>query len=125
MKIFTARTFQKLLLVSSLVALLSKAAPNPKSRASNFFPRGSGAIMNLNDTEFESVMSTSDQMILLYVFDSEQDKSKQMNSQIVSPVLDEMKGYFKFLAFNCQEEEIKNSQRFKDLCAKDTNIPFF
>lgn len=81
--------------------------------------------MNLNDTEFETMMTTSDHMIFLYVFDSEQEKSKQMNSQIVSPVLDEMKGYFKFLAFNCQEEEIKIGQRFKEMCAKDTNIPFF
>jgi hypothetical protein len=48
-----------------------------------------------------------------------------MNSQIVSPVLDEIKGYFKFFAFNCQEEGIKASARFKDLCSKDDHLPFF
>lgn len=36
-----------------------------------------------------------------------------------------MKGYFKFLAFNCQEEAIKTGQRFKEMCTKDTHIPFF
>ena len=81
--------------------------------------------MNLPENEFEEMMSSSDHMMFIYVFDSEQEKSKQMNSQIVSPVLDEIKGYFKFLAFNCQEEEIKSSGRFKEICNKDDNIPFF
>jgi hypothetical protein len=79
-KIFTPRNFQKILLVQSLLSLLTLSAPNPKGRASNFFPRGSGAIMNLDDAEFENVMSTSDHMLFLYVFDSEQEKSKQMNT---------------------------------------------
>ena len=124
-KIFSPRTFQKILLFSSLLALLGHSAPNVKSRASNFFPRGSGAIMNMGNDEFEQVMANPDHMMFLYVFDSEQEKSKQMNSQIVSPVLDEMKGYFKFLAFNCQEEEVKKSQRFKEMCSKDDHLPYF
>ena len=123
-KISKTRKFQNLLLLSSLF-LLARCAPSAKNRASAYFPRGSGVILNMPESEFEQMMAASDHMLFLYVFDSEQEKSKQMNSQIVSPVLDEIKGYFKFLAFNCQEEEIKSSGRFKEICGKDDHLPFF
>jgi hypothetical protein len=61
------RTFQKLLVVSTL-ALLSSCA---KKKASDFFPRGSGAILNMKPEEFEDTMQTTDQLLFLYVFDSE------------------------------------------------------
>ena len=48
-----------------------------------------------------------------------------MNQQMLSPVLDEMKGYFKFTAFDCQEELVKKSQRFKQMCEKEEYTPFF
>jgi hypothetical protein len=64
-------------------------------------------------------------MIFLYVFDSQQDKSKQMNEQILSTTLEELKGYFKFLAFDCQDEGVKAEKRFTQLCEKDDHVPFF
>jgi hypothetical protein len=48
-----------------------------------------------------------------------------MNTQILSPVLEEMKGYFKFAAFDCREDAVKKSERFKQMCEKDEYIPFF
>ena len=48
-----------------------------------------------------------------------------MNSQIISPTLEKLKGYFKLTAFDCREDEIKKSERFKQMCEKDEYIPFF
>jgi hypothetical protein len=67
------RTFQKLLLLSTLTMW---AALGAKKRAVDFFPRGSGAVLNLSPEEFEDVMATTDQLLFLYVFDSEQEKSQ-------------------------------------------------
>jgi hypothetical protein len=115
------RTFQKLLVFSTL----SLVALGTKKRAADFFPRGSGAILNMNPEEFEEAMQTTDTLMFLYVFDSEQEKSQQVNKQILSPLLDEMKGYFKFVAFDCQEDQVKQSQRFKQMCEKEEYTPFF
>lgn len=76
MSMISTRKFQNLLLLLSSLAVLAKGAANPKGRASSFFPRGSGVIMNLGESEFEQALSASDHMIFLYVFDSEQEKSK-------------------------------------------------
>ena len=43
----------------------------------------------------------------------------------MSPLLNELKGYFKFLAFDCQFDEVKNSEKFKQICAKDEHTPYF
>jgi thioredoxin-like negative regulator of GroEL len=98
------RTFQKLLVISALTLAVLSA---PKKRSSDFFPRGSGVVLNMNSDDFEDTVQTTDNLIFLYVFDSEQDKSQQVNKQILSPILDEMKGYFKLVAFDCQEDHVK------------------
>ena len=66
------RTFQKLLVISTLTMMVLGA----KKRAVDFFPRGSGAVLNLSPEEFEDTMATTDQLLFLYVFDSEQEKSQ-------------------------------------------------
>jgi hypothetical protein len=40
-------------------------------------------------------------------------------------VLEEFKGYFKLAAFDCQDEQVKVSQRFKSMCEKADHTPFF
>jgi hypothetical protein len=39
--------------------------------------------------------------------------------------LEELKGYFKFVAFDCQEQSVKDNQRFKQMCEKEEYLPFF
>ena len=63
-------------------------------------------------------------MNFLYVFDSLQDKSEQMNSQIIIPLTEELKGYLKFYAFDCRDPEVKDSGRFK-MCENEDYTPFF
>ena len=40
-------------------------------------------------------------------------------------MLEELKGYFKVYAFDCQTPEVAGSQRFKVICEKEDNHPFF
>lgn len=75
--------------------------------------------------EFEEMMQTTDSLLFTYVFDSEQDKSKQMNTQMINPIVEELKGFFKLVAFDCQDKEVKQSTRYKQICDKDEYIPFF
>lgn len=121
----SSRNFQKLLLTLSSLAALLQAAPSTKNRAANYFPRGSGAILNMKSEQFVEAMNSEDQLMFIYVFDSEQEKSTQMNTQIISPMLEELKGYVKFLAFDCQNEEVKASDKFSQICQKDEYLPFF
>ena len=67
------RTFWKLLALSALLSVSALAA---KNRASTFFPRGTGAILNMPPSEFEESMQSTDQLLFLYVFDAEHEKSK-------------------------------------------------
>jgi hypothetical protein len=76
-------------------------------------------------SEFEESIQSTDQLLFLYVFDAENEKSKQMNTQIIGPTLEELKGYFKFVAFDCQEQVVKENQRFKQMCEKEEYLPFF
>ena len=43
---------------------------------------------------------------------------------IIKPLTEELKGYLKFVAFDCHNEEVKNSGRFK-MCEKEEYTPFF
>ena len=115
----------KILRVLFALIVTTCSADRVNNRASTYFPKGSGVILNMGETEFEQTMQTDDSLMFLYLFDSKQEKSKQMNEQIMTPLLNELKGYFKFLAFDCQEEGNKNSTRFKDICSKDEHMPFF
>jgi hypothetical protein len=85
------RSFSKLLITTLALLGLTTCA---KTRASDFFPKGSGAILNMPGEEFEELMQTTDKLLFLYVFDSQQDKSKQMNTQMISPLVEELKGFF-------------------------------
>jgi hypothetical protein len=48
-----------------------------------------------------------------------------MTDLIVNPMLDELRGYAKLLAFDCNNEEVKGSTRFKQICEKEDHVPFF
>jgi|LauGreDrversion4_2_1035121.scaffolds.fasta_scaffold1166857_2 hypothetical protein len=48
-----------------------------------------------------------------------------MTDMIINPVIEELKGYFKLLAFDCNELEVKASQRFKQICENEDYKPFF
>jgi hypothetical protein len=40
-------------------------------------------------------------------------------------VLEELKGYFKFYAFDCRHEQVAKSQRFSQVCDKQDYLPYF
>jgi hypothetical protein len=47
-----------------------------------------------------------------------------MTTQIIVPAIEELKGYAKWYAFDCQEAEVKDSKRFT-MCDKEEYTPFF
>ncbi len=61
--------------------------------------------------------------MFIYVFDGEQDKSKQMTDMIINPVTEELKHYVRWYGFDCNKEEIKNSKRFQ-MCDNPEYTPF-
>ena len=72
-KIF--RNFEKVLLVIALLGFATTALgkdATTKKRASQIFPKGSNAILNMNGDEFEKSMTKEDQLMFIYVFDTEQ-----------------------------------------------------
>jgi hypothetical protein len=74
---------------------------------------------------FEEEIKNLNHLAFLYVYNSEQDKSKQMTEQILKPTMDELAGYLKFYAYDCQYEEVKNAkERFK-MCENEDYTPFF
>ena len=64
--------FQKLLLLSTIAAV-SMGASSAKKKAQSFFPKGSGALVNLSPAEFEDTMLDSDQLLFIFVYDSEDE----------------------------------------------------
>lgn len=40
-------------------------------------------------------------------------------------MIEELKGYAKIMAFDCKNEEVSASEKFKQICDKDDHIPFF
>ena len=40
-------------------------------------------------------------------------------------MLEELKGYFKFYAFDCRHEQVAKSQRFSQVCDKQDYLPYF
>jgi hypothetical protein len=52
------------------LAALTLGAKGGKDRAGNYFPSGSGAVLNMNEEKFESTIVTEDQLMFLYLFDS-------------------------------------------------------
>jgi hypothetical protein len=61
-------TFQKLLLALVFAGLAS-------AKKSSFFPRGVGAIVNMAESEFDEALKDEDQLVFVYVFDAEHEKS--------------------------------------------------
>ncbi|CDW85441.1 UNKNOWN [Stylonychia lemnae] len=119
------RNFQNILLLLGLVTLQGSLVQGAKkSRASDFFPKGSGVILNYKPSQFEEeIQKKSDQLVFLYVFDSEQQKSQQMNDQIMKPILEELKNYCQWYAYDCHEPEVKDSKKFK-MCENEDHTPF-
>lgn len=82
----------------------------------------------MDSDQFEQTMQGEDSLMFLYVFDSELERSKQMTEQIINPILDELKGYFKLYAFDCQDKLVALHDRFKQFCEDDKReerTPFF
>ena len=44
---------------------------------------------------------------------------------MLTPLLEEFKGYFKLLAFDCLSDEVSGQARFKQVCEKEDHLPFF
>lgn len=68
--------------------------------------------VNLSQEETEKALADSDLISFVYVFDSQQEKSIQFNDQIMTPLLEELKGYNNWFAFDCSAEGIRESKRF-------------
>lgn len=121
-------SFQKILLLVVLSITLVVAKKKKHSTVdddNNPFGSEYEVVMNQNMKEFEDGLNKNNHLIFLYVFDSKSDRSSQMNNQILKPVLDELKGYFKIYAFDCQHEEVKaQKDRFK-MCDNEEHTPFF
>ena len=121
-------SFQKILLLIALSITLSLAKKKRHSTVevdSGPFGADYDILMNPSFKNFEEGIDKSNHLMFLYVFDSKSDKSSQMNEQILKPVMDELKGYLKFYAFDCQNEEVQNNKdRFK-MCENEEHTPFF
>ena len=59
MKISTGE-IQKLLIAVAIATTLALAAPSDRKKASRFFPRGSGAILNLGGEELDQTLQNDD-----------------------------------------------------------------
>ena len=59
MKISTGK-FQKLLIAAAIATTLALAAPSDRKKASQIFPRGSGAIFNLGGEELDQTLQNDD-----------------------------------------------------------------
>ena len=58
-------------------------------------------MLNADPAELENLMLKTNYLNMIYVIDSQQDKSAQMTEQIIKPLLNELKGYFKLYVFDC------------------------
>lgn len=70
------RKFQNLLLLLGLTALSTMMTSAKKGRAADYFPPGIGVKLNVDDKKFEDEISKSDQLVFLYVFDSQGERSQ-------------------------------------------------
>eukprot|EP00347_Sterkiella_histriomuscorum_P011459 403372372 len=118
------RNFQNILLLLGLITLNSSYTLAKKGRAADFFPPGSGMKLNSDPSKLDEELGKQDQLVFLYVFDSSGDRSTQMNNMIMHPLLDEMKHYCSWYAFDCNDEDIKASKRF-NVCENPEHTPFF
>ena len=80
--------------------------------------------MNAPVATFDEETQGSNHLVFIYVFDSQQEKSKQMSENIIAPTAKELKGYLKFYAFDCRNTEVKSSGRFT-MCDNEEYTPFF
>ena len=108
--------FQKILILTILYCaftLAKKKRSHTVDSESN--PFGDyDIVLNPPLEGFEDYFTKSNNLIFLYVFDSKQDRSTQLTEQILKPIMDELKGYLKFYAFDCQNETVSSQkERFK------------
>ena len=120
--------FQKifiLLCFAFLHTLAKKKRHSPTTDENTIFGSEYDITINPIIEEFESTISKSNHLIFLYVFDSQLERSKQMNEMILKPIMDELKGYLNFVGFDCQNPDVRaQTERFK-MCQDEEHTPFF
>jgi hypothetical protein len=83
-----------------------------------------GIVLNEPLASFEEKTMNSDHLVLVYIFDSYQYKSLEMNKKIIIPLMDDLKGMIKVYAFDCENSAVSaNPDKFY-MCGTDADVPY-
>ena len=68
--------------------------------------------------------SDFDRLTLLFLFDSEKERSQNVISHVIYPIVQETRDLIKVFAFDCRDEEVKaNPGRF-EACKRPEELPY-